>query len=268
MNRKTLHVVFNSLFGIGGFCNAILFPIVLETQPDSLAQLLKAPVNFLRQRLWWLWPASFLLAALAKFADKKICDRWGHDAVKEMLEILREKGFPGNKEPVHFHRVTLFKHKRWWLCWRFWPWSGWLVPVVRSGHTTLNHQTCFLAPDEADHAEGIAGRCWSTKAVILIPTEDSNMTLPLLNPEVNAKPHDPHAMAEIYAKETFMDTDWVLKKLPHSRSFLGIPVVVQGQPWGVIVVDSRATKIQCAKGILASYEEIARPFIKCLERLS
>jgi hypothetical protein len=216
--------------------------------------------------MWWLWSLAFILTILTKYADKKFCDRWGHDAVKEMLEILREKGFPGSVDPVHYHRVTLFRYKKWRLCWRMWPWSGWLVPVVRSGHTTLNHRTCFLAPDDADKTEGVAGHCWSTKSVVLVPSEDSKVQLPCINDDA-AKPHDPYPLADTYAKATFVCTDWVLNKKPHSRSFLGIPVVVKGEPWGVVIIDSRGPAIKRAKDIIASYEGIARPFIKCLERL-
>jgi len=268
MNRKALHGFFRVFFGLGWFCNAIFFPIVLKTQLSDLAAFMRKPVAWLQERVWWLWPIVFVLTILATFADKKFCDRWGYDAVKEMLEILREKGFPDNTDQVHYHRVTLFRRRKWHLCWKMWPWSGWLIPVVRSGHTTLNHRTCFLAPDDdPDMAEGIAGRCWSSKNVVLIPDKDSkNQQLPDLR-DTNSKPRDPYASMSAYASATFVPITWVRKRLPHSRSFLGIPVVVKGEPWGVIVVDSRMPAIQQAQRILDSYNEIARPFIKCLERL-
>jgi hypothetical protein len=265
-SRKKLHWIFNTVFGVSVFCSAALFPAVLKVQSDSLPPILKSPLIGLQGQLWWLFVLTFVLAFLAKSADKRICDQWGHETVKEMLDILRDVGFPGSQDPVHYHRVTLFRYRKWWPCLRVWPWSGWLVPVVRSGHTTLNHRTCFLAPDDADQAEGVAGRCWSTKSVVLVPSEGSKVPLPQIHDE-EQRPHDPRVPADTYARATFVSTDWVLKMKPHSRSFLGIPVVVHGAPWGVIIVDSRGNAIQRAKEIYTSYLAIARPFIKCLERL-
>jgi hypothetical protein len=269
MNRKALHRLLNVLFGIGSFFNAIVFPVVLKTEPTDLTAFpfLRVLLTWLQGRIWWLWPVVFVLTISATAADKKFCDRWGYDAVKEMLEALREKGFPANTDQVHYHRVTLFRRKQWHLCWRMWPWSGWLIPVARSGHTTLNPRTSFLAPgDDPDKAEGIAGRCWSTKNVVLVPGEGSKILLPDLH-AMGPKSRDTYAPKIEYAKATFVSVDWVMKKQPHSRSFLGIPVVVMGEPWGVIVVDSQMPEIKRAKEILDCYNEIARPFIKCLERL-
>lgn len=267
MNRKMLHGFLRVLVSIGWFCDAILFPVVLKIQPDDVAAILREPVAWLQERVWWLLPATFALTIIAGSADKRFCDRWGYDAVKEMLEILREKGFPASTDQVHYHRVTLFRRRKWWLCWRMWPWSGWLVPVVRSGYTTLNHRTCFLAPDDdPDRAEGIAGRCWSSNSVVLVPGGSSKVQLPDLH-DTDRKPRDPLPPMSAYASATFVPINWVRKKRPHSRSFIGIPVVVNGAPWGVIVVDSRTPEIRNAQAILDSYNEIARPFIKCLERL-
>jgi len=119
---------------------------------------------------------------------------------------------------------------------------------------------------EPSHLLPRAGRCWSTKSVVLVPEKDSKVPLPCLHNE-DTKPHDPRSIADIYAKATFVSTDWVLKMKPRSRSFLGIPVVVKGAPWGVIIVDSRDVAIREAQQIIAFYSAIARPFIKCLERL-
>jgi len=265
-SRRKLHWIFNTVFGVSVFCSAVMFPAILKAQPEDVPLILRSLVVGLQGQLWWLFAVAFALAFLAKSADKRICDRWGHDAVKEMLDKLRDVGFPGCQDPVHYHRVTLFRYRKWWPCLRVWPWRGWLVPVVRSGHTTLNHRTCFLAPDDADLAEGVAGRCWSTKSVVLVPEKDSKVPLPCLHNE-DTKPHDPRSIADIYAKATFVSTNWVLKMKPRSRSFLGIPVVVKGAPWGVIIVDSRDVAIREAQQIIAFYSAIARPFIKCLERL-
>ena len=115
---------------------------------------------------------------------------------------------------------------RFWLC--RWPWSGWLVPVERSGHTTRRSHTIFLAPDDADQAEGIAGQTWAQNRVVVV----NGLS------DVNENPSR-EVLAE-YAQRTWIAETWVLQKQrQHARSFCGIPVEVKGKLWGVIVLDSR-----------------------------
>ncbi len=250
----------------GAVCS-LVFAVALKTQADSVWPALRPTAVFIQQKTWWMWPIATAMMFLAKAADKKFCDRWGFDAVKEMLELLRETAFPKNADPQHHHRVTLFRHKEWRLCWRTWPWSGWLIPIVRSGHTTQNRKTCFLAPDDADRAEGVVGRAWNSSRVIVIPDpEEKQSPLPALHGDSN-RPLDIQPLACSYAKATFVSVDWVLKNMPYARSFMGIPVIVKGKPWGVIVVDSRAETIPNVKAVYDAYNLISRPLIKCIERL-
>jgi len=89
-----------------------------------------------------------------------------------------------------------------------WPWRGWLVPVVDLD-IQREPSPCFLAPDDVEHQIRSFGS-----------REDSKVPLPCLHNE-DTKPHDPRSIADIYAKATFVSTDWVLKMKPRSRSFLG-----------------------------------------------
>lgn len=45
-----------------------------------------------------------------------------------------------------------------------------------------------------------------------------------------------------YARNTWMPTKWIkeARTKPRPRALCGIPVEVNGQPWGVIVLDSRS----------------------------
>lgn len=166
---------------------------------------------------------------------------WIWKAIQGIFDEFRERAFRLSGEPVHYNRVTLFEYVRCWRLWGFWacpwrwrlgrfPWSGWLIPVARSGHTTKSCGVSFLAPDDADRAEGIAGQVWATNTQILVnelPALDETST---------------EASIAEYARSTFVSTDWVRSRLsrPHPRSLCGVPVEVEGRIWGVLVLDSRA----------------------------
>jgi hypothetical protein len=115
--------------------------------------------------------------------------------------------------------------------------------------------------------EGVAGRAWSTSSIVLVPNREKNESLLPALARPGRKPADIRPLADVYARATFVSVDWTLKRLPNARSFMGIPVMVKGQPWGVIVVDSRADCIENGTAISEAYNLISRPFIKCIERL-
>ncbi len=124
----------------------------------------------------WLIPVLGLLGLASKIVCDYVGQPWVWDAVHKVIDKFAEKAFEATPGAgVHENRVTLFRHT--WaftLPWRGkrrpgsrwrWPWSGWLVPVVRSGHATQNTTTLFLAPDDAYNAEGIAGQTWARRQV-------------------------------------------------------------------------------------------------------
>jgi hypothetical protein len=114
--------------------------------------------------------------------EKSALERMIDRLIGDDLGKFRKDCFPGlpENEPRHNNRVTIFKHVQWkWRIrpWRnmTWPWgwprlpgSGWLVIAHRSGHTTQSSTTVFLAPDDAVHAEGVAGRAWSSDGAIRV----------------------------------------------------------------------------------------------------
>ena len=179
---------------------------------------------------------------LFKYLAHLIGPPWVWAAIHAIFDEVRERAFRYKEgEPVHHHRVTLFEHVHFWRIWRLWlclwqwkvgrfPWSGWLIPSARSGHTTKSCSTRFLAPDDADRAEGVVGQAWATNSQILVDklpevSESSSSTV----------------IAE-YATRTFVTPDWVKDRLgkPLPRSLCGVPIEVEGRIWGVLVLDSRA----------------------------
>ncbi len=178
-------------------------------------------------------------------------------AIDESLDRFRDAVFnlPAETQ-VHENRVTIFKHtsRVWvlpwesWRCW-CWPWglgrgpsSGWLVIRRRSGHTTQKSSTIFLAPDDANHAEGVAGRAWSTKSPVevndLDPDKSNAYTVNL-----------PPKWAERRRKKG--------KTIP--KQLVALPLDTKdNRPWGVVVIDS-SNDHQCKRD--------SRKFLDAFRRL-
>ena len=111
-----------------------------------------------------------------------------------------------------------------------WPFRSRLIPVERSGHISQKSTATFAAPDDADKAEGVAGRAWRTFRVLIV----ANL------PDLNAAYTE--AGIREYAKKTWIDAKWVRARIAQrktlARSYVGIPIRVDGKPWGVIIIDS------------------------------
>lgn len=178
-----------------------------------------------------------------KWLASMIGPPWIWKAIRGIIDEFRERAFASAGDPVHHHRVTLFEHTQIWRFWRLWdvwitpwtwrrgrtPWSGWLLPVCRSGHTTQHCSTRFLAPDNADYAEGVAGQVWARNSQIVVND------LPLVDENT------PDDVIADYASKTFVSSDWVKNRRtrPLPRCLCGVPIEVDGRIWGVLVLDSR-----------------------------
>lgn len=192
----------------------------------------------------WAWgsiPAFALAAALAQAIKKKIgsSNTWNtvHYLLDQHRDALFEKHATAKEDPEHYHRVTLFKRVPWRWAFVRWPWTGWMVPVARSGHTTHSWRIPrFRAPrNYPDKAEGVAGQTWARNKTVPVPG------LPEINQESSDKDK------ETYCQRAFVSPRWLEKRLKRKdpqampRSLLGIPMeVVAGDPWGALVVDSRS----------------------------
>lgn len=116
---------------------------------------------------WLLIPILTVVVGFAQVVRRTLGAPWVWAVVHSLLDILQKRAFGEEPEaPLHHHRATLFRHVTWKFCLRRWPWSGWLVPVERSGHATRRSSVFFRAPDDADRAEGVAGQTWACSGVI------------------------------------------------------------------------------------------------------
>lgn len=209
----------------------------------------------LQSNAWWVLPVLAILAGILGLLRKHLGSPWLWGAVHQHLDVIRELAF--NLQPndaVHHHRVTLFKHVPWAWCLRKWPWSGWLVAVERSGHTTQNSIAFFRAPDNPDHAEGVAGMTWARNGTVAV----SKL------PQLTAQSTDEELKA--YSAAAGVSVEWLRRRLPQAQSICGIPVEVKGRLWGVIVLDSRSPT-GLAEGGQVMYKPASKLLAKLLERL-
>jgi hypothetical protein len=178
--------------------------------------------------------------------------------VKEILEEFRKQIYPASKDPVHLHRVTLFRHCAWVARRRLFkrPFGfGWLKIIERSGHTSLNSRTVFYAPNDPDKAEGVAGIAWAWNTVVF--REDL--------PDLRGSKAEEAGLEE-YAKGSNTPLSLVKDLMPVSRSLCGIPIEVKGRVWGVLVVDSRHPKLP--KKLIEQHCVLAAKFLsRILERV-
>ena len=74
---------------------------------------------------------------------------------------------------------------------------------------------------------------------------------------------------EEYARKTNVKPEWVKQRLRAGRKvsvdLCGFPGEVRGQPWGIIVVDSKASVIDSSK-VDGFYKQFAKILGKLLER--
>lgn len=247
--------VYRALILLQWVAGIALATIQASTKADpSQWQLGSDFLIWLQQNAWATVPLLMVALGLMQITRWTIGPPWVWDTVHHLLDSFQGYVFEGESGPLQHHRVTLFKYVRVRprLC--RWPWSGWLVPVERSGHTARRNRTSFLAPDDAEQAEGIAGQTWVQNRVVVVNEL----------PDINENPSR-DVLAE-YAQRTWIAETWVLQKQrQHARSFCGIPVEVKGKLWGVIVLDSRNPGA-IDQNAIRFYSLIGRCLGKLLER--
>jgi hypothetical protein len=191
--------------------------------------------------VWFIVAASAFLG----WYLRRRGDPWIWDKLQELLDEFQEVAFQEFQNHIKdHHRVTLFRYRKW--CWNLttpmtdgrWPWrwgrcpwSGWLVPVLRSGRTSQNTKAIFLAPDNGDEAEGVAGYAWASNKVFVVTGL----------PQITKNSKD--AQVVKYSERTFCPApivrDYVARGRPLPRSIGAMPIEVNNKPWGVLVLDSR-----------------------------
>lgn len=173
---------------------------------------------------------------------RRCADPWYWDKLQALLDKFQEVAYEKFKDQIKdYHRVTLFRYRKFYwnispggqpCSWRGGrlPWSGWLVPVLRSGKTSKRTRAAFLAPDNGHRAEGIGGRAWVTNNITFVNG------LPAIEPGCS------RTKQKKYAKETNCSPTMVQGYLeqgrPLPRAIGAIPIEVKGRSWGVLVLDS------------------------------
>lgn len=198
-------------------------------------------------------------------------DPWIWDKLQVLLDKFQEIAFSSYANHIKdHHRVTLFKYKKWH--WRIstpmtkgtWPWtkdrlpwSGWLIPILRSGRTSQKTKAVFMAPDNGNLAEGVAGKAWVANNIIVAP----NL------PNLSSSSSDQQIAR--YAKRTTCPApivkDYVARGRDLPRSIGAIPIEVNNVPWGVLVLDSREEK-GVTPELLNSYTLIVNSISQLLEK--
>ncbi|WPC75903.1 hypothetical protein [Vibrio porteresiae] len=149
------------------------------------------------------------------------------------------------------HRVTLFQYKstyfglafrkKYWACKYFpWsltktPWSGWLVPVARSGYTNQKGRSVFWAPDSGRNAEGVVGIAWA-KGGDMVHFEKLPKITKQSSSQNRCKYCDCTKISPLLL-DRYIETGTI-----PARSFLAFSLLVDAEPWGVVVVDSQSAQ--------------------------
>jgi GAF domain-containing protein len=221
------------------------------TSANKIAPLLGSTLGAVQGSLWITLPAATISAALLGWLKNRVGAPWYWETVHAFLDCARDQFFADRlDDPEPDHRVTLFRRKRFCFTREGWWWKGWIWAVERSGNTKRSSSVVFRATDDFNKNNGVAGVVWGTKRPL--PVSD----LPDL--EVD---ETPETIAE-YAKKTWVSPEWIAREKPRSRSLLGIPVEVRNEPWGVLVLDSRAPD-----GVSRVTPEMYRPYAKALGKL-
>ena len=238
---------------------ASLYAQVGELQKDS--PLVDRFLLWCQQQAWWLLGLSVIGTGVAGWLRKWLGPPTTWKAIHICLKQLQQYLFSEDSVD-HDHRITIFRHVRYgWYCnksfylWNpfTWCWTDCLIPVERSSHTTRTTSVRFYAPlNKPEQAEGVAGQAWVGSRVIEIKN------LPDLD-------HEPNEI-EVgeYASHTFVSPEWVRnerKKKALARSFLALPIEVNGREWGVLIIDSRVPKV-ISKQKMFHYRKLVGPILQ------
>jgi len=256
LRRAWLHAFIYGWFEVTKWAAAVLAALLSASRsviPASWPSLAETIVLWVREFAGWPLFACVVYSAVAFGVSARLKPPRTWKAIHDCLDDLQDYFFKGVEGPVHNHRVTLFKWKRWtWnvFAWsarkKLWPWSGWLVPVGRSGHTMQHSWTRLPAsPKNPDSAEGIAGRVWASNETVVVNGL----------PDLHGNPTKQDI--EKYAAASFASEEWIEQRLEKgsrcARSFCGMPVEVNNNLWGVIVIDSQIEELPDSSELRRAY---------------
>ncbi|WP_313218270.1 hypothetical protein [Stenotrophomonas sp.] len=211
-------------------------------------------LTHLQQNAWWLSPVLLVAAVAMKGAKKFLGEPEVWKELQRVIDDIRSDVYGTQSGSYHHHhRVTLYEYRRRWLYWI--PWSFWLMPFVRSGHTSKSNVRCFrVHPKSPGCLNGFAGKAWESEGAIHVEQ------LPSLTTSSTADEYSR------YAEDTNMAVAALKKKLSSSRSYWAVRVMVKGEPWGVLVLDSVSDTLSKRKAD-GAFKQYARVFSLLLPRV-
>lgn len=170
------------------------------------------------------------------------------ELIKFILNQYQSKAFEKNPNDADdYNRVTLFKHKRFYVRIKDSHWftenkivdlikrlipKQYLVFYLRSGQHSQKTNAIFPIFDDSDKSQGWAARVWARQEAAVI-TGLPNVVL-----------QSSKANIKKYADTTYSSESVIRHYIQYGRpmpcSIAAIPLEVRGNPWGVLVLDSRS----------------------------
>ena len=161
MRLRALERLYGPL-GVTQAVLAVLSAIVaglLKASPPDVKQHLgdnaAGVVIWFQTQAYWTVPSMVLVVGILQLVRTRLGNPRQWKVVQFALDQFRSRIFDDVRDARdNQHRVTLFKRVRWCWCFRKYPWSGWLVPVARSGYTSQHSSSIFRAKESGDDVEG------------------------------------------------------------------------------------------------------------------
>lgn len=233
------------------FAVANVWMAVATSSPAGKLSILQNGVGAHLIRYWTQYYFGIVVAALLLLmAGIRQRDGRRDEFLRHILDLAVERDLaPGGVYDDRDCKATIFRFERisilapvlCWLRWNVWgwPWSGWLVPVVRSGGTKLPpfKKTVFLAghrPRRGMQYHGVAGAIWAKGF--------HRMLTPVAPPDGRRlRRHD----KEVAAKMFLTDAEYRLRQAQGgtlSPYIYGRRIELSGgRRWGVVVFDAPAS---------------------------
>src|SRR5436853_112334 len=136
--RGAWHRIYGFLIGLkwclGVAVATMGIAIKFDRSDSSYGPILSPALSWLHSNAVFLLIFS-LFYGFVELVIRGIGPPWIKDHVHNILDQVQAFTLcERSTSELHHHKITLFRHHRWYLCWQGLPWTGWLVPVIRSGH--------------------------------------------------------------------------------------------------------------------------------------
>jgi hypothetical protein len=217
----------------------VVFGASLKADPAQFPSwpVVQSLLTWMQRTAWLVVVLGPISVAVVQWGRRKFGTPWAWEAIQKLIDEFRNDVFGDQSDdPLDHHRVTLFKHHKSAVGFRH-PrqWSNWLIAVARSDHLTKLRIRRFRAPDDGERCEGVVGRAYRCHGWVIIPKP--GVTLPIIDQ------NSPETDRQSYANQTGVSVEWVNQQVQRGRplaaSYAALAVLLKGEPWGVLVLDSR-----------------------------